>query len=66
MNFRDFAIARKRVQTEKSHTAINRQKAKRPLARPRATKNISAPNNPQMQGIQLIAINLNSNKYYGH
>jgi hypothetical protein len=51
MNFRDFAIARKRVQTEKSHTAINRQKAKRPLARPRATKNISAPNNPQMQGI---------------
>ena len=50
MNFRDFEIVRKMLRVAESHRAINRQKAKRPLSRPRATKNITSKD-PNMQGI---------------
>jgi len=50
MNYRDFAMARKKKQTAESHKAINRKKAERPLARPRADKNITSSDS-RMQGI---------------
>tara|TARA_B100000941_G_C28459788_1_gene530065 strand:+ start:321 stop:476 length:156 start_codon:yes stop_codon:yes gene_type:complete len=51
MNFKDFEIARKKIKTAKAHKAIHKKQMERPLARPRAEKNILAPNNPKLQGI---------------
>jgi len=50
MNFRDFEIARNIKRRNESHQAILRKRAKRPLARPKASKNIFS-NDPRMQGI---------------
>ena len=51
MNYRDFEIARKKRKTEEAYKAIMRKQMVRPLARPRATENYFAKNNPKMQGI---------------
>ena len=50
MNFRDFEMALNTKKRNDSHQAILRKRAKRPLARPKASKNIFSKD-PRMQGI---------------
>ena len=50
MNFRDFEIARNIKRRNESYQAILRKRAKRPLARPKASKSIFSKD-PRMQGI---------------
>ena len=50
MGPRDFEIARKKERTRLAHLAIHRKQMERPLARPKAKRNMLS-NDPRMQKI---------------